>query len=78
MYGLETTPLTLQALERIDITQRIMMRKLVGRICYAEDSWEDRGRRMSERLARCLSLHPLKNWSVLINERETKLIECKT
>ena len=51
--------------------------KVVGWMCYAEDSWEDRGRRMSARLASCLNLHPLKNWSALINERKAKMIECR-
>ena len=77
MYGVETTPLTLQALERINIVQRSMPRKMVGWICCAEDSWEDRGRRMSARLARCLQLHPVKKWSEAINERKAKLSECE-
>ena len=54
--------------ERIGITERSMSRKMVGWICYAGDYWEDRGRRMSARVASCLNVYPLKNWSALINE----------
>ena len=77
VYGLETTPLTSYLLERINVTQRTMLRKMVGWICYAEDTWEDRGKRMSERLQRCLKLYPLKDWSEIVNERKAKMIERK-
>ena len=62
-------------LNRLDITQRTMLRRIVGWVSYADDSWEERGRRMAERLRRCLVLHPVKDWSERINERKVKMIE---
>ena len=62
-------------LSRVDITQRTMLRRIVGWVSYADDSWEERGRRMAERLRRCLVLHPVKDWSERINERKVKMIE---
>ena len=78
LYGLETTPLTQSLLDRIDIVQRTMLRRIVGWVCYAEDSWEDSGRRMATRLRRCRELHPLEDWSTLVHKRKIKMIESRS
>ena len=75
LYGLDTARLTAAMLHRIDVTQRTMLRRIVGWVCYSDDSWGDNGRRMANRLRRCLELHPLKDWSEMINERKAKMIE---
>ena len=75
LYGLETVPLSQQMLNRIDITQRTMLRRIVGWVSYADDSWEERGRRMAERLCRCLDLHPVEDWSERVTQRKMKMIE---
>ena len=74
-YGLDTVPLTHQMLNRLDIAQRTMLRRIVGWVNYADDTWEESGRRMAERLRQCLALRPVKNWSECINERKVKMIE---
>ena len=76
LYGLETAPLTQSLLNRIDVVQRVMLRRMIGWVCYnGEDSWEERGRRMAEKLRNCLVLHPVKTWSIVVNERKVKVVE---
>ena len=74
LYGLETAPLTQSLQNRLDITQRMMLRRIIGWVCYNEDSWEERGRRMAEKMQHCLTLYPVKIWSATINERKMKAI----
>ena len=62
LYGLETSPLTKSLLHRIDVVQRAMLRRIIGWVCYNDDTWEDRGRRMAEKLRTCLLLHPMKTF----------------
>ena len=76
LYGLETAPLTQSLLNRIDVVQRVMLRRMIGWVCYnGDDSWEERGRRMAEKLRSCLLLYPVKTWSIIMNERKVKVVE---
>ena len=75
LYGLETTPLTQSLLNRINIVQRVMLRRIIGWICYDDDTWEERGRRMAEKLRCCPLLYPVQVWSVTVNERKVKVVE---
>ena len=75
LYGLETAPLTQSLLSRIDVVQRVMLRRIIGWVCYNDDTWEERGRRMAEKLRCCLLLYPVKTWSVTVNERKVKVVE---
>ena len=63
MYALEAVALTNSLLEKLDGVQRCMLRRMVGWICYEEDTWEERGHRMKMRLQTALSLHPVTDWS---------------
>ena len=45
-YSLDTCPLTEVQKHRIDVTQRVMLRRMVGWTSYGDNSWEERGRRM--------------------------------
>ena len=37
-----------------------MLRRMVGWVNYADDTWEESGRRMAERLRQCLASRPIK------------------
>ena len=73
LYGLETAPLTSALLTRLDTTQRCMLRRMLGWVCFDEDTYEERGRRMKLRLQRALALHPVKEWSAQWAQRKQKL-----
>ena len=47
----------------LDITQRKMLRRIVGYVRQENESWEKTGRRMKQRLANALAQHPLNDWS---------------
>ena len=63
LYSLCTTPLTTGQLEKLDATQRKMMRKIVGWQRFNDETWETTGRRMKERLNTALERQPVKPWS---------------
>ena len=74
-YGMETCPLTGRQLEQIDITQRKMLRKMVGWTHYSDESWEESGRRMKLRLDTALTLFPVPRWSQTILSKKAKLMK---
>ena len=76
LYGLETAPLTESLLHRIDVVQRTMLRRIIGWVCYNDDTWEERGRQMAGKLQRCLVIYPVKTWSEAVNARKVKVFEC--
>ena len=73
MYGLETCPLTWKQLDRLDVIQREMFRKMVGWRIYSEDLFEESGRRMKLRLERALALRPVATWSGRILRKKEQL-----
>ena len=77
LYSLDTCPLTGADFERIDATQRKMLRHIVGWVPFANDSesWEDRGHRMKMKMTKVLGLYPITAWSTRIKERKLKLKE---
>ena len=74
-YGMETCPLTGQQLEPIDVTQRKMLRKMVGWTHYSDESWEQSGRRMKLRLETALALSPVATWSHTILGNKHRLMK---
>ena len=52
-----------------------MLRRIIGWICYSDDTWEERGRRMADKLRSCLEKYPIQDWSERINERKARVIE---
>ena len=63
LYSLETCPLTENLQELLNIVQRTMLRRLVGWVCTNDDTWEERGRRMKNRMSSCLSRYHINEWS---------------
>ena len=74
MYGLETCPLTMSQLQRLDTTQRCMLRRIVGWVGFDNESWEERGRRMKKRLMTALELRPVMDWSKRLKKKKEKMI----
>ena len=74
LYSLDTCPLTANSLQRLDVAQRTMMRRIIGWVCVADDSWEERGHRMKIRFQRCMAYHPTNEWSDTVNRRKDALV----
>ena len=63
LYSLPSTPLTASQQSTLDITQRKMLRRIVGYVRQENESWEETGRRMKQRLANALAQYPVNDWS---------------
>ena len=73
LYSLETCPLTEGLLQRLDVVQRKMLRRIIGWISASDESWEERGHRMKIRFERCMGKCPVSEWSHVVQERKFKL-----
>ena len=74
IYGLETCALDQKQLDHLDITQRKMLRRIVGWVFEDSDSWEDAGRRMKQRLESARRLHYIADWSSGVSKRKKHLL----
>ena len=74
LYGLNTTPLTERMIEKLNITQRKMLRKIIGWVIITTDSYEQNGHRMKERMERALLIFPLKPWSAELQKGKQALM----
>ncbi|CAK0857937.1 unnamed protein product [Prorocentrum cordatum] len=74
VYGLETCALDQKELDHLDITQRKMLRRIVGWVFDDSDSWEDAGRRMKQRLESARRLHYIADWSSVVSKRKKHLL----
>ena len=77
LYCLETCPLTRRLLEKVYITQRKRLRKIIGWVGFADETenWEERGHRMKAKMERTLLSHPVPKWSEEIHKRKDALYE---
>jgi hypothetical protein len=75
LYALGTAPLSDALKQKLDITQRCMLRRMLGWVCYDNDSWEERGRRMKLRLEKALELYPVEAWSVKLQTQKANFVE---
>ena len=74
MYSLDSSPLSSALMEQLDRTQRRMLRRMVGWVYKSDKTFEERGHRMKERLARAMSIFPVKSWSEQVRARKTSLM----
>ena len=74
LYSLCTTPLTTGQLEKLDATQRKMMRKIVGWQRASDETWETTGRKMKAKLEAALQQQPVKPWSASRSELRQGLL----
>ena len=62
LFGLAVLPLSNISLQKIEVLQRKMLRKLVGWVRLKDEPWEDTMRRMKHRVDHALSKYPIKMW----------------
>ena len=74
LYSLATTPLTSAQVEKLNATQRIMLRKIVGWVRWDEESWHEIGHRMKKRLERAMELYPMETWGEARDKHREHLI----
>ena len=73
-YSLDTCPLTEVLKNRLDVTQRVMFRRMIGWVSSTGDTWEERGRKMKLRLERALRNYPVEDWSLCIHSKKVSLV----
>ena len=73
-YSLDTCPLTEVLKNRLDVTQRVMFRRMIGSVSSTGDTWEERGRKMKVRLERALTKYPVEDWSTCIYSKKVSLV----
>ena len=73
-YSLDTCPLTEVLKKRLDVTQRVMFRRMIGWVSSTGDTWEERGRKMKRRLERALKNYPVEYWSLCIQSKKVSIM----
>ena len=63
LFGLSVLPIYQELMEKIDITRRKMLRRIVGWVRIPEEDWSITMKRMSERVSRALIQWPSQPWS---------------
>ena len=80
LYALTTAPLSAKSLERLAVTQRKMLRSIVGWVPLRNEDWADMYRRQRLKLEAALQRHPVRNWvEELISRKEklrTEIVHC--
>lgn len=62
LYGLVALPLSSTSLQKIEVVQRKMLRKIVGWVRLQGESWEATMHRMKDRVEDALKKHPVMLW----------------
>ena len=73
LYSLSSTPLTACQLEKLDITQRRMLRRIVGWVRVEGEAWQLTGHRMRQGLDAALAVCPVPPWSISRNRQQDRL-----
>ena len=50
-----------------------MLRRIVGWIAYTDETWEEIGHRMKDRLQQSLTRYPIRDWSATLKRRKEVL-----
>ena len=74
-YSLDTSPLTDALKSRLDVTYRVMLRRMIGWVSSTGDTWEEQGRKMKNRLDRALAGYPIADWSIAIHDKKSEVTE---
>ena len=75
LYGLTTAPLTAKDEEELAVTQRKMLRLIIGYVKAPEDSWADMCRFLRSRLARAVAMKPIREWLPTLKSAKRRLLE---
>ena len=73
LYSLPTAPLTAKDLERLAVTQRKMIRSIVGWVKLNEDDWADMYRRLGAKVDAALQRQPVRTWVEALESRKEML-----
>ena len=73
LYGLSTAPLTAAHLEKLDATQRKMMRRMLGFVKERDDTWEDAQRRMTRKPTTAIRMFKVRIFSEELARRRQAL-----
>ena len=73
LYSLSTAPLTAKDLERLAVTQRKMIRSIVGWVKLNENDWADMYRRLGAKVDAALQRQPVRTWVEALESRKEML-----
>ena len=73
LYARETIPFTSILTEGIDVTQRKMLRNIIGWKHNTTDTWDVIGNKMKQRYTYAMQIYPIKDWSVTVLHRKSAL-----
>ena len=73
LFGLATLPLSKSQLQRFDVTQRKMLRTIVGWVAVDSTDWKTTMQRMNEKLDAALRLYPISLWSDAVFRKQFRL-----
>lgn len=72
LFGLTALPLHQSHLDKINVTQRKMLRKIAGWVRLPNEPWETTMKRMTDRVTNALQQWPIKKWGARIHEARWK------
>ena len=73
LYGLAPSPLTKHDFETLGITQRKMLRSIVGWTKLSEDEWSDVYRRLRQKIRVATQQQPCQDWMEELQRRKSSL-----
>ena len=73
LYGLSTTALTANEVERLAATERKMIRRIVGYTELRDGDWADMHRRLNAKIEKAMALFPARLWREELQKRKQAL-----
>ena len=73
LYGLISSPLNSHDYDRLAITQRKMLREMVGWVKLPDDEWNDVFRRLRIKIQKATDQYPIRMWADEMTLRKTNL-----
>ena len=74
LFGLAILPLHASSMEKLNIVQRKMVRKIVGWVRLPEEPWENTMRRMGTRVNRVVGQSKMREWSTRLLDTQWKFV----
>ena len=74
LYSLASTPLTATQKQKLDTTQRKMLRRIVGWVRHSEEDWHSTGARMKAKMDAAMAHLPVKPWSEARNCQKERIL----
>ena len=74
LFGLAVLPLQVSCVEKLNVVQRKMLRKIIGRTRISEELWVDTMRRMSMKVDTALLQSKMQMWSTRLAVTQWKFV----